>query len=135
MTLQELARISLQHLTEMSELVEDLQKKLGGHSPSDIVAFNTRFSHLQNVGQKADTLLLETLRAAAPDEETQILLAQRRMIQERLRIALAATLPQAKSIKLLLHNEMVSIRKGRNAMSGYNTLAGHRPSRIIDKRF
>lgn len=135
MDLQKLTRTSLAQLTEMSDLLNDLDEKLGNHSPQDVMLFNIRFDLLQQHGQETDALLMAALREGSPDSETRLLLENRKVLQEKLLMALNNTLPKARRLKLLLHNEILSVKKGRNAISGYNTLSGTRSSKIIDRRF
>ncbi|MGW8193927.1 MAG: hypothetical protein ACWGOX_06640 [Desulforhopalus sp.] len=128
-----LVQHSLQQYREMFELLCTLSRCLDRHDTGKIEQVNAAFGALHSEAQVIDQKLMDRLQKSSIPASINAYLCKRRDLQEDILQLLKETLPKANSVKSLLASEMLSIKNGRRAMSGYknyNVCQG----RIVNKR-
>lgn len=128
-----LVQQSLKQYGQILELLRSLSQYLEAHNTENIQQFNRTFSILHCEAQSIDQKLMERLQETSIPPSINTYLSRRKELQENILQLLKETLPKANGVKTLLASEMVSIKNGRRAMSGYNnSIVTH--GRIVNKR-
>jgi len=123
---------SLNQYMEMKDLLLQLKGQLENNSVEWISSFLDKFNELGEESRKTDKLILKYLYRPMISAELKEKLEQRNVMQADILAIIEKTVPQAKSVKSFLANEVSSIRRGRSAMKGYRSGALNQ-GRIVNK--
>ena len=129
-----LLQLSVDQYEKMAQLLRNLQHQLGEHTDEYIEDFNLAFGELQGKVEQIDQQLSVRLTQAdgVAEKCAQRLIRKQELLFE-IKGMLDLALPKAMNIRSLLASEIQSLKKGRNALSGYRNNSSNQ-GRLINKK-
>ncbi len=123
---------SLKYYCDIKALLNDLKHELEINSADRIQQLVVEFTEIKKKSQITDNLLLSEVDEAQVSSNTAEMLEQLRIVQTDILVLIQQTIPRANTVKSFLANEILAIKNGRNAMTGYRSKSG-KQGRIVNK--
>lgn len=130
--LYNLAQKSLRQYKKLKSTLEELEGSLNAEYSVNSINLITLYRELDKDCRLLDKQIGQYVNDHPLPEELEDVFSQRRELQVEVFQLIETTLPKAKQIRSVLANEFQSVKRGRNAVSGYKSDSA-RQGRIINR--
>ncbi len=112
---------SIIQYSEMREVLTEIKCRLDGSAVGHITLLLDRFNQLGEDARVLDLQLARQFDSFDQSVHVTRKVEQKKNLQADILTLIAQTVPKAENVKSILAGEIQSIRRGRNAMSGYKS--------------